>query len=149
MRGLLLTLAYTLMRLQWRILHPITIGVRMIALRDAQVLLVRHTYQAGWHFPGGGMKRGETPLQAAKREAFEEAGVRCTATPRLLGIYSSFVEGKSDHVATYVTESFTLDAAPDRWEIAEARWFPVDALPEAMYPGARRQVQEAIRSTHT
>ena len=30
----------------------------------------------GWVFPAGRVKTGETKRQAAKREAFEEAGVR-------------------------------------------------------------------------
>tara|TARA_R110000751_G_scaffold41702_7_gene97615 strand:- start:86 stop:508 length:423 start_codon:yes stop_codon:yes gene_type:complete len=32
-----------------------------------------------WAFPGGGIKRGESPQKAAVRECFEEIGVKCTA----------------------------------------------------------------------
>ena len=38
-----------------------TLGVRAVAM-DAQgrVLMVQHTYLAGWWLPGGGVDRGET-----------------------------------------------------------------------------------------
>lgn len=79
-------LAYAALKLKWRVLRPITIGVRMVVMRDGAVLLVRHTYQTGWFFPGGGMNRGETPREAAEREAWEEAGIRCSEPPRLVDI---------------------------------------------------------------
>lgn len=144
MSVLLLRVAYALLQLKWRLLRPITIGVRLAAIQDGQVLLVRHTYHAGWHFPGGGMNRGETPLQAAQREAYEEAGIVCDQPPRLQGIDSSFVGGKNDHVALYVATKFRVQEAPDRWEIAEVCWFAVDALPEDVASGLRRQVREIV-----
>ena len=50
-------------RLRLRLLHwsflltrPISLGVRAIAVdADDKVLLVRHGYVSGWHFPGGGV----------------------------------------------------------------------------------------------
>ena len=42
---------------------------------------MRSSYQAGWNFPGGGVKRGETPDAAARRELAEEIGL---LAPRLL-----------------------------------------------------------------
>jgi 8-oxo-dGTP pyrophosphatase MutT (NUDIX family) len=42
---------------------------------EHRFVLVRHRYKAGWHFPGGTMKRRETPQQALLREMREEIGL--------------------------------------------------------------------------
>lgn len=145
LRRLALKVAYAGVRISWRIFHPITLGVRVILVHDEQVLLVKHTYRQGWFFPGGGIKRGETLEAAARREALEEAG----ATVRelgLLGLYSSFAESKSDHVAVYTSTAFEITAGHDD-EIAAVQWFPVNALPSDLSPGSRRRLQEFLKSS--
>ncbi len=144
MMAWLARLAYALAVLRWRLLRPVTLGVRLALIQNEQVVLVRHTYQPGWHFPGGALNRGETPLDAAIREAYEEAGVRVDAPPALLGIYSSFDGGKSDHVAVYVCTAFRLGAASDRWEIAECRAFPLNGLPPEVSTGTRKRIREYL-----
>jgi 8-oxo-dGTP pyrophosphatase MutT (NUDIX family) len=124
------------------LLRPIELGVRMILVQDGKVLLVRHTYMAGWHFPGGSMKRGETPLEAAAREAREEAGAALLEPPALVGIFSSFNGGKSDHVATYICRKFRLERATDRWEIAECKLFALDALPPQLGDKSRKLLRD-------
>ena len=58
-----------------------------VVLRDeTRIALIRrvrdgHTY---FVFPGGGIRDGETPPEAAEREAHEELGVRVVLGPRLL-----------------------------------------------------------------
>ena len=37
-----------------------------------------------WCFPGGGIKRGESPQKAAERECYEETGIRCKAIGSVL-----------------------------------------------------------------
>ena len=56
--------------------RAMTLGVRIMVRDDeGRVLLVRHTYVAGWHFPGGAVDRGETAPQAAMKELNEECGI--------------------------------------------------------------------------
>ena len=135
-------LAYRIYRLHWRVTRPLVLGVRLILIQDEQVLLVKHTYQPFWYFPGGLVQRGETLAQAAMREASEEAGVILSAEPKLLGMYTSFLESKSDHVALFYATAYTQGPRRDRWEIAECRTFPLTALPADVSPACRRRLAD-------
>jgi ADP-ribose pyrophosphatase YjhB (NUDIX family) len=127
-------------RLRSRAMHvvfllqrPMTLGVRAIVVdAEERVLLVRHSYVPGWHFPGGGVERGEDVLTSLKRELQEEANVSLAGAPILHGIFHQSSGAGRDHVVVYVVRAFvqTGPRAPDR-EILEARFFGRDALPEA------------------
>jgi ADP-ribose pyrophosphatase YjhB (NUDIX family) len=138
----LLRLIYRIYRLHWWITRPFVVGVRIILVQDDKVLLVRHTYQQHWYFPGGAVKRGETLVEAAKREAMEESGVLLLEAPHLLGIYSSFNEGKSDHIAVFACENFQLGKATDRWEIDACQFFSLTTLPADLSPACKRRLEE-------
>jgi 8-oxo-dGTP pyrophosphatase MutT (NUDIX family) len=75
------------------------------------------------------MKRWETPLEGAAREAREEAGVELLEPPTLVGIFTSYLGGKSDHVAVYICRNYRVGRATDKLEIAERKLFALDALP--------------------
>jgi ADP-ribose pyrophosphatase YjhB (NUDIX family) len=139
-KEMFLHLAYKLYRLQWLLTRPIVIGVRIMLVKDGKALLVRHTYIDGWYLPGGGVKRGETLEEAARREAREEVGANMKAV-ELLGAYSNFNEYKSDHNLLFLCTDFSLSGQPDR-EIAEVRFFPLDGLPENVWPGHRLRLEE-------
>jgi ADP-ribose pyrophosphatase YjhB (NUDIX family) len=142
--GSLYRFAYPLARVWWRLIAPVRIGVRAVVL-DAQgrVLLVRHAYGSeGWGFPGGAPGRLEKLEDTARREVWEETGVRCQVE-RLLGVYDSFVEGKSDHVALFVCRTIETDAVrPASAEIVAAGFFAPDALPEGTSSGTQRRLAE-------
>ena len=70
-----------LRRVAIRVLYPrYPIGaVAVIRDETGRVLLVRQTYHRGggrWGPPGGWLARGESPLETAARETFEETGLR-------------------------------------------------------------------------
>src|SRR5438270_5537952 len=76
LRRLRYRVAYGLLRVYWFVLRPRKTGVKCVLTDGDLVLLVKHTYgHRGWDFPGGSLKRGESPQLAATREIGEELGV--------------------------------------------------------------------------
>jgi ADP-ribose pyrophosphatase YjhB (NUDIX family) len=132
--------AYQLLRVYWFVVRPVSIGVRLLMVRENQVLLVRHSYQEAWFLPGGGVKRGETLEQAARREAQEECGARINQL-ELGGAYTHFYEYRNDHVVLFITKEFELSGKMD-FEIDQVAFFPLDNLPEDISPGSRRRIKE-------
>lgn len=109
-------------------------GVTMIARNlNGDLLLVQLSYaEAGWSFPGGGAKRGESMADAARREMEEETG--CTASKLgLVGRMEETVSGSphTAHIFTCITQSVPR---PDGREVVEARFFPSHSLPHPMTP---------------
>jgi 8-oxo-dGTP pyrophosphatase MutT (NUDIX family) len=134
------SVAKVMRRARW----PLTIGVRTI-VRDEQgrVLLVRHTYAPGWHFPGGGVNKRETAIDAAAREVREEAQIELTAPPKLVGIYLNLLQIKSDHILLYEAGPWRrVDEKPPNMEIAEAKFFAEKELPSDTTGGTLRRLAE-------
>lgn len=70
------------------LLAPVAYAACALVERDGKVLLVRHSYVAGWLLPGGGVARGEPAERAVIREMKEEIGLERCAPPELFGLYS-------------------------------------------------------------
>ncbi len=132
-----------LFRAWWRFRRPMTLGVRGVACDEqGRVLLIRHTYMQGWHFPGGGVEHGETALEAIVREMAEEAGVLALGAPKLIGLYANHANFPNDHIALYLFDAWSQGAATQVNEIAESRFFAFDALPADVSRATRRRVAE-------
>lgn len=68
-----------------------------------QVLLVTSRRRRRWILPKGWPMDGATPIQAAEREAWEEAGVSGKATSVCLGIFSYLKDlGEGEHLPCVV-----------------------------------------------
>jgi 8-oxo-dGTP pyrophosphatase MutT (NUDIX family) len=126
---------------------PLTLGVRTAVFDGGgQVLLVRHTYAPGWHFPGGGVDPRETLADAALRELREEALLAALTAPEFFGMYLSLVDNKSDHIGLFLVRDFEPVAGRSRaLEIAEARFFSVNDLPKGTTGGTRRRLGEILQ----
>ena len=116
-----------------------------VAIRDAsgRVLLARHVEGNRWLLPGGGVEPGETPADAAVREAWEETGliIRLTGLVGVFGGPDYVVQYRNGDRASYVSAVFAAainggKARPDRTELRELRFVSegeASALPLAAW----------------
>ncbi|MEM1377984.1 MAG: NUDIX domain-containing protein [Pseudomonadota bacterium] len=133
-----------LFHLWFLISRPMTLGARGLVFdAGGRVMLVKHTYVPKWHLPGGGVEKGETAVECLVRELGEEANVELDSKPRLFGFYFNRQVQMRDHVAVYVCDGAkqTGEKKPDR-EIAAARFFDLDNLPEDISPATLRRIDE-------
>ncbi|HKA79785.1 MAG TPA: NUDIX domain-containing protein [Xanthobacteraceae bacterium] len=134
------------LHLYWRFARGLTLGVRGLVVDDkGRVFLVKHSYVAGWHMPGGGVEAGETLLQALARELREEGNIELTEPPRLHGMFFNDRDSRRDHVALFVVHGFRQTAAPvPGHEIVAHGFFPVDELPNDTTAGTRARLVEVL-----
>jgi ADP-ribose pyrophosphatase YjhB (NUDIX family) len=122
-----------------------TLGVRGIVVDAAgQVALVRHTYVAGWHLPGGGVERGEPAHFALQRELAEEAGVALARPARLFGVYSNERWFRGDHILVYVARHWRPCKTDHEGEIEAVHWFAPQDLPADATPATQRRLAEFL-----
>ncbi len=131
----------------WSLFRPakLTIGVRALVLdEDGRVCLVRHSYRDGWYLPGGGVKTGESLVDAMQRELREETGIEVPETPQSVhGVFSSFRDNKSDHVVVFVVNEWSVSSSVSP-EIAEVAFFAPDELPDGTSAATTRRIKEHI-----
>jgi ADP-ribose pyrophosphatase YjhB (NUDIX family) len=111
------------------VVRPEVSGVKCVLTDGDHVLLVRHTYgPREWDLPGGGIKRGEGPATAARREMREELGVEIDDL-RDAGEVVATLNRSRATVYCFAAELRAPEITIDRGEIAAARWFPGNDLP--------------------
>jgi ADP-ribose pyrophosphatase YjhB (NUDIX family) len=144
----LLPLAHSI-RHAWRRWRGTPIaGVSVVITNlGGDVLLLKHSYGPNvWGLPGGGLKSGEDPAQAALREVREELGVTLAKlTP--VAVIAEEISG-APHTAHLFTAVCDQQPKPDQREITEARFFPSHSLPEPLGPITRVRI-EAWRARGT
>jgi ADP-ribose pyrophosphatase YjhB (NUDIX family) len=132
--------------LYWRFARGMTLGVRAVVL-DGQnrVFLVKHSYVAGWHLPGGGVETGETFRDALHRELEEEGRIELTGEPALHGLFFNSHVSRRDHVAVYLVRHFRQDRLPEpNHEIIACGFFEAGALPADTTQGTRLRISEVL-----
>jgi 8-oxo-dGTP diphosphatase len=117
----------------------VRIRAGIVLIQDNKVALIER-HRAGldyFVFPGGGVDEGESPEQAAVREAMEELGIQVTIKQKVAEIQFGqksqqiyfLVEQSGGEFGTGIGEEFT-DSDPDGPEegIYIPIWMPIDQL---------------------
>ena len=121
--------AYLGLRVYWLVRRPEVTGVKCMITDGDRVLLVRHTYGSRrWDMPGGSVKRGEEPVDAARREMHEELGVSIEDW-RPLGVISLSVDHRRDRLHCFRAEVDDPEIEINLGELSAAEWFSLGALP--------------------
>ena len=121
-------LGFPVARLWWRLSRPHHEGALVAVRVGPSVLILRSSYRRAWNLPGGGIRPGEPPYDAARRELAEELGL---AVPALdpVGTASGRWDGRRDRVHLF---ELRLDRLPplrlDNREIIAARLATLDEL---------------------
>lgn len=100
-----------------------------------KALLVRHVEGNRWTTPGGMVEPGETPSDAAVREAWEETGLH-VRLDRILGVFGgknfqvTYANGDKVSFVTTVFVATVIDGEPkpDYEETLELGYFSLDDL---------------------
>jgi 8-oxo-dGTP pyrophosphatase MutT (NUDIX family) len=133
-------LLYPLLRLYWLVFRPDVLGVRCLVEFEGRVLLIRNPYgPMKWDLPGGGVRRGERPEEAARREVFEEVGIPLTKL-RPVGRYTGTEYYDKDTVVSYYAPADSPALRPRRAEVYEEGWFEWGSLPEPLSREAEKVI---------
>jgi ADP-ribose pyrophosphatase YjhB (NUDIX family) len=117
-------------------------GVRALIFNaQGELLLEKQTHFGSWALPHGCVDVGESALEAVRREVQEETGLTIIhAEP--FGLYSdpkySVTYPNGDQVQTFtiafLVKEWSGELAPDGDEVVDLGFFPLDHLPDPIYP---------------
>jgi 8-oxo-dGTP pyrophosphatase MutT (NUDIX family) len=129
-------------------LAPYPCGDAAIFNPIGEILLIQRADDQLWAMPGGAFEVGETPAEAACREAWEETGVAVEPLV-LVGVYDSRLCGTRSRAHLYqfvfLCRPRDLDARPIvSNETLDVRWYAEAALP-ALSPGHAIKIADAFR----
>lgn len=99
-----------------------------VIIENGYVLLVQGYH--GWSFPKGKIEPGETPVQTAIREVWEETAIRIEVDARFREVVPSAKPGDTRTVTFFRGRSLEGMKAPRPAEVEYAEWVPVEKAME-------------------
>lgn len=144
---LIYRLGYPVARLWWFVRRPPHQGVVVAVWHAGRLLLIDNSYRVRPSLPGGGIGRGETPEQAARRELREELGLILAEGALSLAFeMETLWEFRLDHVRVFeVTLAEPPALALDNREVVAARFVaPEHAAALPLPPFVRAYLDRAL-----
>ena len=118
-------------------MRPTTVDALIVG--KGSILLVKRRfdpYKGLWAVPGGFVEQGETVEEAARREAFEETGVKIRIK-KLLDVYSDPGRDPRGTISVaFIAEALSRKARGGD-DAEEAKWFRLSEMPPLAFDHAR------------
>jgi phosphohistidine phosphatase len=111
-----------------------------VAAGQIEVCVVTSMKKRRWTFPKGIVEPGETPSQAALKEAWEEAGVRGAISGPTLGSYERMKWGQPLQVACYLLHVEREYRAWPESGLRKRTWVPLDEVADVISCRGQREV---------
>lgn len=128
-------------------------GSVVIIVNNKGEILLQERANNFWGLPGGLMNLGESLIDTAKREVFEETGLQINNLV-LLDVLSGpeyFYKNPNEDelysvTAVYTTTDYKGDLIPDMDESKSLKFYNVDCLPERMEPEYKDCIKVYLRT---
>ena len=111
-----------------------------VIIKNNKILLQKRTDDGTWAFHGGSLELGETFREALDRELYEELHIK-PVNPKMICVcsgkenYHVYPNGDQTYPVgvLYLVTSYKGKITPDKEEVSEAKWFPLDNLPDNIF----------------
>jgi len=106
-----------------------------VILNDDGLIIVVNQKRRSWSLPKGHLKEGEDDLQAAKREIYEETGIKELTLIKELGSYERyriFNESELKTITMFLFKTSEKELNPIDPENPEARWVEKEKVAELL-----------------
>ena len=128
------------------------LGAGVIVYSVENILLQKRKDNGTWALHAGGIEVGEELEETARRELFEETGLKAGKL-ELLGIYSGqdrfMTYPNMDQVYMpglyYICRDFTGSLRPQMSEVEELKWFKFKEIPKNIHEPNRRVIEDFIQ----
>lgn len=109
--------------IRFMIKEPFKVTVYAVIEKNGKILLSEDEDKPGWKLPGGEVEKGESIIEAVKREIKEEVGLRISIT----GVISLQEYIKEDGIHRlrmyFAAKPVGGQARPNPGEVKKVRWF--------------------------
>ena len=95
--------------------------------KQRYVLMIKHSHNSNHSFPKGHVESGETEIETAQREVFEETAVRINIVDKFRHpVYYRPRPGAKKEVVYFLALTEQVETKPAKGETVFADWVPVE-----------------------